>query len=60
MVRLGDGAGQLPVPGRPSTWHVVEQGPAVLAAGAGRWAVFFLFFVSSRLSYLSFLMPHLL
>ena len=40
-------------------WHMVEQGPAVLAAGAGWVGCFFLFF-SSRLSYLPFQMPHLL
>ena len=39
-------------------WHMVRQGPAVLAAGAGR--VGFFAFFSSRLSYLPFLMPHLL
>ena len=41
-------------------WHMVGQGPAVLAAGAG-WAGYVLFFFfKSRLSYLPFLMPHLL
>ena len=36
VVGLGDGAGQLPVPGRPRLLlHIVGQGPAVLAAGAG-------------------------
>ena len=39
-------------------WHMVGQGPAVLAAGAGRLGCFL--FVSSHLSYLPFLMPHLL
>ena len=39
-------------------WHMVGQGPAVLAAGAGRVGCFLFF--SSRLSYLPFLMPHLL
>ena len=38
-------------------WHMLGQGPAVLAAGAGR--VGCLLFCSSRLSYLPFLMPHL-
>ena len=28
--------GKLPVPGRPTTWMIVGQGPAVLAVGAGR------------------------
>ena len=39
-------------------WHMVGQGPAVLAARAGRVGCFLFF--SSRLSYLLFLMPHLL
>ena len=38
-------------------WHMVGQGPAVLAAGAG-WVDYPLFFFKSRLSYLPFLMPH--
>ena len=48
-------------------WHMVGQGPAVLAAGAGRVGCFFVVVVfvvvvvvSSRLSYLPFLMPYLL
>ena len=48
-------------------WHILGQGPAVLAAGAGRrgyififYFFFFFFFFSSRLLYLPFLMPHLL
>ena len=40
-------------------WHVVGQGPAVIAAGAVRVGCFFIFFFSSHLSYLLFLMPHL-
>ena len=40
-------------------WYMVGQGPAVLAAGAGRVGyVFFFFLILSILS--SFLMPHLL
>ena len=27
--------GQLPVPGRPTIWMIVGQGPAALAVGAG-------------------------
>ena len=27
--------GKLPVPGRPTIWMIVGQGPIVLAAGAG-------------------------
>ena len=42
--------GNLPVPGRPTIWMKVGQGPTVLAVGAG--GVFVLFF--SRLSFLSF------
>ena len=39
-------------------WHMIGKGLAVLATGAG-WVGYFFFF-SSRLSYLPFLMPHLL
>ena len=38
-------------------WHIVGQGPAVLAAGARHVGCFFIF--SSHLSYLPFLMSHL-
>ena len=41
-------------------WHMVGQGPAVLAAGAGWLGHVFFFFFKYRLSYLPFLMPHLL
>ena len=40
-------------------WHMVGQGPAVLAAGAGRVGCFFFVLFSFHLSYLPFLMPHL-
>ena len=30
-----DGAGKLPVPGRPTIWIIVGQGPTALAVGAG-------------------------
>ena len=40
-------------------WHMVGQGPAVLAAGAGRVGCFFFLIFLSCLSYLPFLMPHL-
>ena len=33
--------GKLPVPGRPTVWMIVEQGPIMLAVGAG--GVFFFF-----------------
>ena len=36
MVGQGDGAGEIPVPGRLLLLHIVGQGSAVLAAGAGR------------------------
>ena len=42
------------MPGFLLLWHMVGQGPAVLAVGAGR--VGFIF--SSHLSYLPFLIPH--
>ena len=28
--------GKLPVPGRPTIWKIVGQGPTALAVGAGR------------------------
>ena len=31
--------GKLPVPGRPTIWMIVGQGPIVLAVGAGRGIV---------------------
>ena len=41
-------------------WHMVGQGPAVLAEGVG-WVGYDLYiFFKSLLSYLPFLMPHLL
>ena len=35
--------GQLPVPGRPTLWMIVGQGPTALAVGAGGvvWTFFF-------------------
>ena len=36
--------------GRPTSLHMVGQGPAVLAAGAGRVGCFYIFFISSILS----------
>ena len=42
--------GKLPVPGRPTIWMTVGQGPIVLAAGAG-WGLFRHFY--SSLSFLS-------
>ena len=41
-------------------WHMVGQGPTVLATGAGQTVgCFFFFFFSSRLPYLLFRIPHL-
>ena len=34
MVGWCDGAGKLPVPGRPTIWITVGQGPTALAVGA--------------------------
>ena len=41
--------GKLPVPGRPTIWITVGQGPTALAVGAG-WGLFGHFY--SRLSFL--------
>ena len=43
--------GKLPVPGRPTIWMTVGQGPIVLAVGAG--GVVWTFLLSSILSLLS-------
>ena len=40
--------GNLPVPGRPTIWMIVGQGPTALAVGAG--AVVWTFLISSILS----------
>ena len=45
--------GKLPVPGRPTIWIIVGQGPTVLAVGAG--GVVWTFLLSSILS--SFFLP---
>ena len=42
--------GKLPVPGRPTIWITVGQGPTALAVGAG-WGLFGYFY--SHLSFLS-------
>ena len=39
--------GKLPVPGRPTIWMIVGQGPIALAVGGGCLDIFF-----SRLSFL--------
>ena len=39
--------GKLPVPGRPTVWTIVGQGPSVLAVGAG--GVVWTFLLSSIL-----------
>ena len=46
--------GKLPVPGRPTIWIVVAQGPTALAVGAGEGFVFF--FDIFTLIYPSFLL----
>ena len=47
--------GKLPVPGRPTIWIIVRQGPTTLAVGAGGFFFFFFFFdiFTSHLSFLS-------
>ena len=42
--------GELPVPGRPTFWIIVWQGPIALAVGAG--GVVWTFFLSSNRSLL--------
>ena len=42
--------GKLPVPGRPTIWIIVGQGPTALAVGAG--GVVWTFLLSSILSFL--------
>ena len=42
--------GKLPVPGRPTIWITVGQGPTALAIGAG--GVVWIFLLSSILSFL--------
>ena len=46
--------GKLPVPGRPTIWMTVGQGPIVLAVGAGGGLFGHFYF---RLSFLSFFLP---
>ena len=55
--------GKLPVPGRPTFWITVRQGPTAPAVGAGVCVFFFFFFfffstflLSSILSFLSLLL----
>ena len=43
--------GKLPVPGRPTIWIIVGQGPTALAVGAGGGCLD-IFFLSSILSLL--------
>ena len=42
--------GKLPVPGRPTIWIIVGQGPIALAVGAGGGAVWTFFLLSSIFS----------
>ena len=44
--------GKLPVPGRPTIWITVGQGPTALAVGAGGGGVVWKFLLSSVLSLL--------
>ena len=44
--------GELPVPGRPTIWITVGQGPAALAVGAGGGCFTPTFLLSSILSFL--------
>ena len=46
--------GKLPVPGRPTVWIIVGQGPTALAGGAGGGCLD-IFFLSSIISL--FLLP---
>ena len=46
--------GKLPVPGRPTIWITVGQGPSTLAVDAG--GVLWTFFLSSILSFLFLLL----
>ena len=47
--------GKLPVPGRPTTWIIVGQGPNVLAVGAGGGCLE----IFSLVCHFSFLTPSL-
>ena len=60
MVGSGDVAGQLPVPGRPTTLEYGRAGACCACSRCGAGGLFLVVFLSSRLSYLPFLMPHLL
>ena len=42
--------GKLPVPGRPTIWITVGQGPTALAVGAGCFDIFILIYPFSPLS----------
>ena len=42
--------GKLPVPGRPTIWMIVGQGPIALAVGAGCLDIFTLLYPFSPLS----------
>ena len=46
--------GKLPVPGRPTFWMIVGQGPSALTVGAG--GVVWTFFLSSIISLFSLLL----
>ena len=42
--------GKLPVPGRPTIWNIVGQGPTTLAAGGGCLDIFSLVYHFSSFS----------
>ena len=44
--------GKLPVPGRPSVWMIVGQGPIALAVSAGGGCLYILLFSIFSLFYL--------
>ena len=44
--------GKLPVPGRPTIWMIVGQGPIALAVGAGRGCLYIFFSLHYPFSYL--------
>ena len=59
-VGSGNGAGWLPVTGRPTTLAYGRAGACCACSRCGMGGLFFILFFRSRLSYLPFLMPHLL
>ena len=58
VVGSGNGAGELPVPGRPTTLAYGRAGACCACSRCGMGGLFFIVFISSIL--FPFLMPHLL